>query len=87
MEWRLSAARWSYSATPDPASGRNFAAGPVLGKIFEYGVSDAHASQTQGHRGQGLYVAKTYMAKMGGTVEAVNDIEDGVEFVLTLSLA
>jgi hypothetical protein len=28
-----------------------------------------------------------YMAKMGGTVEAVNDIEDGVEFVLTLSLA
>jgi signal transduction histidine kinase len=59
----------------------------ILGKIFEYGVSDAHASQTQGHRGQGLYVAKTYMAKMGGTVEAVNDIEDGVEFVLTLSIA
>ena len=55
--------------------------------MFEYGVSDEHASGTQGHRGQGLYVAKTYMAKMGGTVEAFNGIDNGVEFVLTLAMA
>jgi sensor histidine kinase regulating citrate/malate metabolism len=58
----------------------------IFGKIFEYGVSDEHASDIQGHRGQDLYVAKTYMAKMGGTVEAINDVEDGVEFVLTLAM-
>lgn len=58
----------------------------ILGKVFEYGVSDEHASETQGHRGQGLYVAKTYMAKMGGTVEAIN-VCDGVEFLLTLAIA
>jgi signal transduction histidine kinase len=59
----------------------------IFGKIFEYGVSDEHASETQGHRGQGLFVARTYMAKMGGTVEAANHIEDGVEFVLRLAVA
>jgi sensor histidine kinase regulating citrate/malate metabolism len=58
----------------------------IFSKIFEYGVSDEPASDIQGHRGQGLYVAKTYMAKMGGTVEAINDVEDGVEFVLTLAM-
>jgi len=31
-------------------------------------------------------VARTYMAKMGGTVEAHNSA-DGVEFVLTLAVA
>jgi signal transduction histidine kinase len=59
----------------------------LFGKIFEYGVSDEHASETQGHRGQGLFVARTYMAKMGGTIEAANYIGDGVEFVLTLTVA
>jgi two-component system OmpR family sensor kinase len=49
-------------------------------------VSDVHAGEKQGHRGQGLYVARTYMAKMGGTVEALN-VADGVEFVLTLAMA
>jgi signal transduction histidine kinase len=58
----------------------------LLGKIFEYGVSDSDAGEMQGHRGQGLFVAKTYMAKMGGTVDAAN-VDDGVEFVLTLALA
>ena len=58
----------------------------LLGKIFEYGVSDTQAGEKQGHRGQGLFVAKTYMAKMGGTVDAAN-VDDGVEFVLTLALA
>ena len=34
-------------------------------------------------RGQGLFVAKTYMAKMGGTVTAEN-VAGGVRIVLTL---
>ena len=62
----------------------------LIDKIFEYGVSgaleadagatiDAHAPQ----RGQGLFVAKTYMAKMGGTVSAEN-AAGGVTIVLTL---
>ncbi len=65
----------------------------LLDKIFEYGVSES-ASQAEGaeqgaeqaasaHRGQGLFVAKTYMAKMGGTVSAHN-VADGVSFVLAL---
>jgi signal transduction histidine kinase len=55
----------------------------LAGKIFEYGVSDGEAT---GSRGQGLFVARTYMAKMGGTVEARNE-SDGVAFVLSLPLA
>jgi K+-sensing histidine kinase KdpD len=58
----------------------------LRGKIFEYVMSDAQAGEKQGHRGQGLFVAKTYMAKMGGTVDAAN-VDDGVAFVLTLALA
>ncbi len=57
----------------------------MLGKIFEYGVSDA-PDGSAAHRGQGLFVAKTYMAKMGGTIEARN-VTAGVDFVLTLDLA
>ena len=55
----------------------------MLDKIFEYGVSDQTDSAAQGNRGQGLFVAKTYMAKMGGTITARN-LDDGVEFVLCL---
>jgi signal transduction histidine kinase len=55
----------------------------MLDKIFEYGVSDQQDSGANGNRGQGLFVAQTYMAKMGGTVSARN-VEGGVEFVLTL---
>ena len=60
----------------------------LIDKIFEYGVSgaqegegstDAQAPQ----RGQGLFVVKTYMAKMGGTVTAEN-VAGGVRIVLTL---
>ena len=58
----------------------------LLHRIFEYGVSDSPLGDAGAHRGQGLYVAKTYMAKMGGTVEARN-VFDGVEFVLTLDKA
>jgi signal transduction histidine kinase len=55
----------------------------MLDKIFEYGVSDHPEAGAQGNRGQGLFVAKTYMAKMGGTVAARN-VDDGVVFELTL---
>ncbi|MGL4229817.1 MAG: sensor histidine kinase [Casimicrobium sp.] len=56
----------------------------LIDKIFVYGVSDpTHEveSASDSHRGQGLFVAKTYMAKMGGTITAKNE-SDGVSFVL-----
>lgn len=62
-----------------------------LESIFEYGVSNpaqagaASATEMTEHRGQGLFVARTYMAKMGGTIAAENTPE-GVVFVLTLAL-
>ena len=55
----------------------------LLDRIFEYGVSDQPGAAANGNRGQGLFVAKTYMAKMGGTIAARND-PDGVSFVLGL---
>lgn len=55
----------------------------MLNKIFEYGVSDQLESGANGNRGQGLFVAQTYMAKMGGTIIARN-VSDGVDFVLSL---
>ncbi|MBI3731625.1 MAG: sensor histidine kinase [Burkholderiales bacterium] len=58
-------------------------AGDLIDKIFEYGVSDQHDSGANGNRGQGLFVAKTYMAKMGGTI-SVQNVDQGVSFVLSL---
>lgn len=60
----------------------------LIDKIFEYGVSGAVDGESPSEtaapqRGQGLFVAKTYMAKMGGTIVAEN-APDGVRFVLTL---
>lgn len=55
----------------------------MLGRIFEYGVSDPSVHQNGEHRGQGLFVAKTYMAKMAGTISAQNT-QKGVSFTLTL---
>jgi signal transduction histidine kinase len=55
-----------------------------LDAIFEYGVTDASAPGES--RGQGLFVARTYMAKMGGTITAHN-AEGGVRFVLHLPRA
>ncbi|MGB0128083.1 MAG: ATP-binding protein, partial [Rhodocyclaceae bacterium] len=56
---------------------------PLLGKIFEYGVSGHAEAGAAGNRGQGLFVAKTYMAKMGGTITARNEA-DGVGVSLGL---
>ena len=36
-----------------------------------------------GNRGQGFFVARTYVAKMGGTITVCN-VDDGVSFMLTL---
>jgi signal transduction histidine kinase len=61
----------------------------LIGKVFEYGVSGAQeggAETPAPQRGQGLFVAKTYMAKMGGTVAAEN-VAGGVTIVLTLPRA
>jgi two-component system, OmpR family, sensor kinase len=56
----------------------------LLPTIFDYGVSASKAdAHDPSHRGQGLFVAKTYMAKMGGTVQALN-VTDGVVFRLSL---
>ena len=57
-----------------------------LDKIFEYGFSGASDGGGEGRRGQGLFVAKTYMAKMGGTIRAVNE-DGGVSFTLRLKRA
>ncbi len=56
---------------------------PMLERIFEYGVSDAPEGAHGGRRGQGLFVARTYMSKMGGTIGAAN-VEGGVVFSLVL---
>ena len=58
----------------------------MLGKIFEYGVSDQQDAAALGNRGQGLFVAKTYMAKMGGTITARN-VDGGVSFEMRLQCA
>ncbi len=55
-------------------------------RIFEYGVSDPQEASARGNRGQGLFVAKTYMAKMGGTIGVRNE-SDGVSFLLGLQRA
>ncbi|WP_426212240.1 sensor histidine kinase [Massilia sp. TWP1-3-3] len=65
-----------------------FNQGPAIGdelisRVFEYGVSDQPDSGAEGNRGQGLFVAKIYMAKMGGTISVLNHA-DGVSFVLSL---
>jgi two-component system, OmpR family, sensor kinase len=56
-----------------------------LERIFDYGVSDAGVDEGTGRRGQGLFVARTYLAKMGGSVRALNS-EGGVRFELGLPL-
>ncbi|HEY1131499.1 MAG TPA: HAMP domain-containing sensor histidine kinase [Roseateles sp.] len=53
-----------------------------LARIFDYGVSDAQP-QDGARRGQGLFVAKTYLAKMGGSIAARN-VADGVVFEIGL---
>jgi two-component system OmpR family sensor kinase len=46
-----------------------------LEQVFDYGVTDAPPQDNGPRRGQGLFVARTYLAKMGGSIRAAN--EDG----------
>jgi two-component system OmpR family sensor kinase len=83
--------RMTLRREPDAAEVRIYNQGSrieasMLERIFEYGVSDSDSVASGCHRGQGLFVARTYMAKMGGTIEAAN-IADGVHFVLRLAVA
>ncbi|CAN5401983.1 hypothetical protein BH10PSE17_BH10PSE17_14790 [soil metagenome] len=55
----------------------------LIETLFEYGVSGQPDAAAQGSRGQGLFVARTYMAKMGGTIDVRNE-DGGVSFVLSL---
>ncbi len=64
----------------------NAIAPELIERIFEYGVSDQLDAGALGNRGQGLFVARTYMAKMGGTIAAEN-VGNGVSFTLTLQRA
>lgn len=61
----------------------------LLERIFEYGVRDGDGeggAEAQGRRGQGLFVARTYLAKMRGSATARNE-KGGVAFYLELPLA
>ncbi|MGZ5181794.1 MAG: sensor histidine kinase [Ramlibacter sp.] len=55
----------------------------MLAAMFDYGVSDAAPGEGGTRRGQGLFVARTYLAKMGGTIQARNEA-GGVVLVLSL---
>jgi signal transduction histidine kinase len=59
---------------------------PLLARIFDYGVSEKGAAEGPERRGQGLFVARTYMAKMGGGIHAAN-MAGGVLFELSFPLA
>jgi two-component system OmpR family sensor kinase len=58
----------------------------MLERIFDYGVSDGSAAEDSRRRGQGLFVARIYLAKMGGSVSAGN-VSGGVRFETTLPMA
>jgi signal transduction histidine kinase len=64
--------------------------GALLDRIFDYGVRDdtpeADGGELHARRGQGLFVARTYMSKMRGAVTVSNE-EGGVAFRLELPLA
>lgn len=59
----------------------------LLPNIFDYGISNGNnRADDPSHRGQGLFVVKSYMGKMGGSVEARNT-DDGVSLLLRLNRA
>ena len=58
----------------------------MLDRIFEYGVSDTAPQVNGERRGQGLFVAKTYLAKMDGSIRAFN-VPEGVVFEMSLRRA
>jgi signal transduction histidine kinase len=83
---RMAAAREAAQAVVSVHNEGPAIAEGLLDRIFEYGVSGNEGAAAEGHRGQGLFVVRTYLAKMGGTVKALN-VEGGVCFELRLPLA
>ncbi len=61
-------------------------AADMLTRIFEYGVSDQPPDAGPERRGQGLFVARSYLAKMDAQIEARNE-DGGVRFWLRLRRA
>lgn len=57
----------------------------LLERIFDYGVREDDGSESPGRRGQGLFVARTYLAKMGGSISARNE-EGGAAFFIELAV-
>jgi signal transduction histidine kinase len=57
-----------------------------LAHIFEYGVSGDQVQDDTAHRGQGLFISKSYITKMGGNIEAQNTA-NGVVFIVKLPSA
>jgi two-component system OmpR family sensor kinase len=55
----------------------------LLERMFDYGARDEDGAESPGRRGQGLFVARTYLAKMGGSIGARNE-EGGVAFFIEL---
>ena len=56
----------------------------MLERIYGYGVSLQKDAGEGQHRGQGLFVAKTTMVKMGGSITTRNEL-DGVTVELRLA--
>jgi signal transduction histidine kinase len=83
---RIAAARETGHAVVTVHNAGPAIADSLLERIFEYGVSGEEGAAADGQRGQGLFVVRTYLAKMGGTVRALN-VEDGVTFECRLPLA
>ncbi len=57
-----------------------------LHHIFDYGVSGNNEEIASERRGQGLFICKSYITKMGGSI-SVSNTSNGVVFVIRLPLA
>jgi K+-sensing histidine kinase KdpD len=83
---RIAAARETGQAVVTVHNAGAAIADSLLERIFEYGVSGEEGAAAGGQRGQGLFVVRTYLAKMGGTVRALN-VDGGVSLEWRLPLA
>lgn len=54
-----------------------------IDEIFEYGVSVRDGTGEGDHLGQGLYMAKTFVSRLGGSL-SVHNLDDGVCFEIRL---
>lgn len=59
----------------------------VLPNLFEYRNRDKGRGRTNGGAGLALIICKDFLDKMGGTIQAINNPENGSTFSYTLPLA